>query len=153
MTQVAQATLQGRYTRSKLVSMTIHTRRSPIRRLRLRSAGLLGALVMASSSSALQITIPLPGATDSYAECVLDQIGTKTGPVEVQAIESGCRTRFPGPSRRSMLDARSVDACYRKYEDKVAHRQAAQAVFGACQDYFRANTAEAATAMRGARLN
>ena len=37
-------------------------------------------------------------------------------------------------------------------EYRVAHREAAEAVYGACQDYFRAGAVEAATAMRGARL-
>lgn len=113
---------------------------------------LLGMLVSALWICPVAADIPILGVTDSYAECVLAQVDKKKGPVEIQSIESECRTRFPGPSPRSALDARSVDACYRKHEDQVTHRQAAKAVFGACQDYFRAGSMEAATAMRGARL-
>lgn len=104
-------------------------------------------------AQAIKVTIPLPGATNSYAECVLGLIEADTGAVQTQAIVSSCRSRFPGPSSRGLLGPRSIDACYRKNKRLVSHRESAKAVFGACQDYFRAGSLADNSALQGSRLH
>jgi hypothetical protein len=109
------------------------------RQLRVRNAGaaaLLSASLAAGSAQALTIVLPFSGSK-SYAECVIRRIDPKTGTVAVSAIESECRTAFPQPSRRSLFGPRTVGKCYSKYEKRAAHRTAAEAIYGACQDYFR----------------
>lgn len=107
------------------------------RRIKLTGAiAVLGAGLTAGPVQALTITLPFSGV-NSYAQCVIKQINTKTGALQVDAIESQCRTIFPQPSRRSLFAPRNVSRCYARYEDRAAHRAAAEAIYGACQDYFR----------------
>lgn len=100
---------------------------------------------------AVKVTVPLPGGVDSYAECVLDQVGPKTGAVETRSIASNCRADFPAPSKAGLFGPRSVESCFEKYGGQASHRQASRAIYDACQDYFRRNTASN-TALRGSRL-
>lgn len=122
------------------------------RRLRICSLALLWACASAPAM-AIEVTIPLPKfGPDNYAECVIDQIEPDIGPVETQAIKSNCRSDFPKASSRGLFGPRSAQSCYNKNEYRVAHREAAEAVYGACQDYFRSTTANN-SALRGGRLN
>ncbi len=109
-------------------------------------------LLAAGQARAFEITIPLPGGVDSYAECVLDAVGPDLGGVALQALTSDCRTRFPQPSKPGLLGPRSVESCYQKHEDRIASRDVAKLVFSACQDYFRADAKGSPTALRGSRL-
>ena len=120
-----------------------------------RTSSLVLLLCACASSSlqAIEVTIPLPKfGPSNYAECVLKQIKPDIGPVETVSIKSECRSTFPHASRRGLFGPRSTQSCYQKNEYRVTHRQAAEAVFGACQDYFRTNTADN-SALRGGRLS
>ena len=79
----------------------------------------------------------IPGHVNSYSECVIRQLQPATGALQIEAIVGDCRNDFPGASRRTLLDPRSVQSCYRRHEDRIGHRPAAEALFAACQDYFR----------------
>ena len=79
----------------------------------------------------------IPGHVNNYSECVIRQLQPATGTLEIEAIVGECRSDFPDASRRTLLDPRSVQSCYRRHEDRIGHRPAAEALFGACQDYFR----------------
>jgi hypothetical protein len=115
------------------------------------SVALLWACACASAQ-AIEVTIPLPKfGPDNYAECVIDQIEPDIGPVETQSIKSNCRSDFPKASSRGLFGPRSAQSCYNKNEYRVAHREAAEAVYDACQDYFR-STAANNSALRGGRL-
>lgn len=92
--------------------------------------------VLAGNSHAIYLIIPLDDA-DNYAECVIRQIKPDVGALEIRTIEGDCRTEFPQPSRRGLFGPSDVQKCYKKHEQRAAHRQAAQAIYGACQDYFR----------------
>ena len=101
---------------------------------------------------AVEVTIPLPDfAPDNYAECVIDQIEPDIGPVATQSIKSNCRSDFPKASSRGLFGPRSAKSCYKKNEYRVAHREAAEAVYGACQDYFRSSATNGSD-LRGGSL-
>jgi hypothetical protein len=120
-----------------------------------RTSSLVLLLCACASNSlqAVEVTIPLPKfGPNNYAECVLKQINPDIGPVATLSIKSECRSTFPKSSSRGIFGPRSTESCYQKNEYRVAHRQASEAVFGACQDYFRANTASN-SALRGGRLS
>ncbi len=121
------------------------------RRSRICSLALLWACASAPAM-AIEVTIPLPKfGPDNYAECVIDKIEPDIGPVETQSIKSNCRSDFPKASSRGLFGPRSAQSCYNKNEYRVAHREAAEAVYDACQDYFR-STAANNSALRGGRL-
>jgi hypothetical protein len=115
------------------------------------TSGLIWALG-ASQAYAIEITIPLPGGINSYAECVLENVKPDIGGVALHALTSDCRARFPNASKAGLFGPKSVDSCYRKYEDSVTSREAAKVVFSACQDYFRSQPTNQSTALRGSRL-
>jgi len=104
---------------------------------RLNPALALLACLLASSAGHAAIAGLLPGGADNYSECVIRQLQPATGALEIEAIVGDCRNDFPDASRRTLLDPRSVQSCYRRHEDRVGHRPAAKALFTACQDYFR----------------
>ncbi len=115
------------------------------------AGGLIWALGV-GQAFAIEITIPLPGGINSYAECVLDNVKPDIGGVALHALTSDCRARFPSASKPGLFGPKSVDSCYQKYEDAVTSREAAKVVFSACQDYFRSQPPSQSTALRGSRL-
>jgi hypothetical protein len=122
----------------------------------LRQKGALALLlaIACTSAQAIEITIPLPKfGANNYAECVIKKIDADTSPVEIQALRSDCRSKFPQASKRGMFGPRSVAACYNKNEHRVAHREAAKAIHGACEDYFQTEQTQQASAIRGSRLS
>jgi hypothetical protein len=126
-----------------------------IEKYRPRRKFIIGSLIWAlavGQAYAIEITIPLPGGVNSYAECVLDSVKPDIGGVALQALTSDCRARFPNASKPGLFGPRSVDTCYQKYEDSVSSREAAKVVFSACQDYFRSQNSNQSTALRGSRL-
>lgn len=126
-----------------------------IDKYRLHRKFIAGTVIWAlgsSQASAIEVTIPLPGGINSYAECVLDSVRPDIGGVALQALASDCRARFPDASKPGLFGPRTVDSCFRKYEDRVTSREAAKVVFSACQDYFRSQPPGQSTALRGSRL-
>jgi hypothetical protein len=103
----------------------------------------IATILVASTASNDSVALSglIPGHTNNYAECVIRQLHPNTGTQQVDAIVGQCRTAFPDISRRNMLDARSVQNCYQRYQDRIANRPAAKALFVACQDYFRQSQA------------
>ena len=149
--------LQPGASRSKLQVMfnlrptAMQPLRNYLPRHKILSAGALWLLGL-GQANAIEITIPLPGGVDSYAECVLDAITPDLGGVALQALTSDCRSRFHQPSKPGMFGPRSIDSCFQKNQDRISSRAAAKVVFSACQDYFSADSPDQPTALRGSRL-
>ena len=104
-------------------------------RLAVRPATALLAAVIAAA--AMAPTTAQAGEPDNYAECVIARLNPDVAAAGVPMITSACRKQFPDPSSPGLFGPSSTWQCYKKHEQLISNRRAAEALYGACADYFR----------------
>lgn len=77
------------------------------------------------------------GNPRNYAECVIAQLNPDVAAAGIPMITSACRKQFPNPSSPGWFGPSSTWQCYKKHEKLASNRRAAEALYGACADYFR----------------
>lgn len=80
---------------------------------------------------------PALAGPHNYAECVIAKLNPDVAAPQVLMITSACRKQFPKPSSPGWFGPSSTWQCYKKHEKRVSNRRAAEALYGACADYFR----------------
>ncbi len=73
---------------------------------------------------------------DNFSECILKNISPQLPEDKVEGLIYLCYKNFP-QATNVMFKPKNVDACYKKHLEKVGGKEAAKAVYIACEAYFK----------------